>query len=328
MGWKTLTLDFDRSKPVTKFRFDVGTPLHYTESNNYFFSELPNIEANGENWAQPSGATWGYAKENRGALHSRKFSNRQGGFFDRYWSATTLVETDIYEYDLTTPLYWAGMTEYKNQLAVADLALVKVWVDNMIELDVESLTIPASGGSSNVVVTSESGWTATKPAWITLSTSTGGTGNTTVSVSTSINNYYKSRTGEVVFTDGVDSVTLTVKQEGEVLLKNLYQGENSVKMMIRNGEKIYQQFTKIVFDVDKDSIEFPASGGTDTLTITANENWTMTVPAWLTASAVSGRSSATITLTSQPIQETLEGDIVITCNGVQKTVSVTAGVHY
>lgn len=112
-----------------------------------------------------------------------------------------------------------------------------------------------------------------------------------------------------------------------VILKNLYQGENSVKMMIRNGEKIYQQLTKFVFDVDKDSIEFPASGDTDTLTITANENWTMTVPSWLTASAVSGRSSATITITSQPTEETLEGDIVITCNGVQKTVSVTAGVH-
>ena len=112
-----------------------------------------------------------------------------------------------------------------------------------------------------------------------------------------------------------------------VILKNLYQGENSVKMMIRNGEKIYQQLTKFVFDVDKDSIEFPASGGTDTLTITANENWAMTVPGWISASAVSGRSSATITLTSQPTEEYLEGDIVITCNGVQKTVSVTAGVH-
>ena len=109
-----------------------------------------------------------------------------------------------------------------------------------------------------------------------------------------------------------------------VILKNLYQGENSVKMMIRNGEKIYQQLTKFVFDVDKDRIEFPASGGTDTLTITANEPWTMTVPAWLTASAVSGRSSATITITSQPTQTSLQGNIVITCNGVQKTVSVSA----
>ena len=113
-----------------------------------------------------------------------------------------------------------------------------------------------------------------------------------------------------------------------VILKNLYQGENSVKMMIRNGEKIYQQLTKFVFDVDKDSIKFQETGGTDTLTITANENWTMTVPSWLTASAVSGRSSATITLTTQATQETLEGDIVITCNGVQKTVSVTAGIKY
>ena len=112
-----------------------------------------------------------------------------------------------------------------------------------------------------------------------------------------------------------------------VILKNLYQGENSVKMMIRNGEKIYQQLTKFVFDVDKDSIEFPASGGTDTLTITANENWAMTVPAWVSASALSGKTSATITLTSQPTEETLEGDIVITCNGKQKTVSVAAGAH-
>ena len=112
-----------------------------------------------------------------------------------------------------------------------------------------------------------------------------------------------------------------------VILKNLYQGENSVKMMIRNGEKIYQQLTKFVFDVDKDSIVFQETGSTDTLTITANEPWTMTVPAWVSASAVSGRSSATITLTSQPTEEYLEGDIVITCNGVQKTVSVTAVVH-
>ena len=112
-----------------------------------------------------------------------------------------------------------------------------------------------------------------------------------------------------------------------VILKNLYQGENSVKMMIRNGEKIYQQLTKFVFDVDKDSIVFQETGGTDTLTITANEPWAMTVPGWVSASALSGKTSATITLTSQPTEETLEGDIVITCNGVQKTVSVTAVVH-
>lgn len=106
------------------------------------------------------------------------------------------------------------------------------------------------------------------------------------------------------------------------ILKNLYRNGNPVPMMFRNGGLIYQMLTKLVFSVDVDTLSFPVSGGSQTITITANDDWTMTIPEWLTASALSGYTGATITLTAGSTESGRTGNVVISCGG--KTHTITA----
>lgn len=108
-----------------------------------------------------------------------------------------------------------------------------------------------------------------------------------------------------------------------VILKNIYRNGNKVPMMFRNGDLIYQMLTKLVFSVDVDTLFFPVSGGSRTITITANDDWTMTIPEWLTASALSGYTGATITLTASSTESGRTGNVVITCGDKTHTVSVS-----
>ena len=114
----------------------------------------------------------------------------------------------------------------------------------------------------------------------------------------------------------------------QVILKNLYRNGNKVPMMFRNGELIYRMLQKFVFGVDKGSISFEKTGGSTTITITANEKWTMTKPEWITASQTSGFSTATITLSVSATETVRTGDIVIACGGKTKTISVVQAQDY
>lgn len=116
--------------------------------------------------------------------------------------------------------------------------------------------------------------------------------------------------------------TLNSKQ---VILKNLYRNGKKVPMMLRNGELIYRMLQKLVFEVDTTPIEFLPSGGTKTITITANDDWVMTLPAWLTASSISGTSSTVVTITATQQSEKLTGEITITCEGKEAVIEVVQG---
>lgn len=111
----------------------------------------------------------------------------------------------------------------------------------------------------------------------------------------------------------------------QVILKNLYRNGKKVPMMFRNGELIYRMLQKLVFEVDTTPIEFLPSGGTQTITITANDDWVMTLPAWLTASSISGTSSTIVTITATQQSEKLTGDITITCGDEEAVIEVVQG---
>lgn len=113
-----------------------------------------------------------------------------------------------------------------------------------------------------------------------------------------------------------------------VILKNLYRNGKKIPMMFRNGELIYRMLQKLVFEVDTTPIEFLPSGGTKTITITANDDWVMTLPVWLTASALSGTTGATITLTAGSTTSEREGNIIITCGNKTHTISVEQSAGY
>ena len=92
------------------------------------------------------------------------------------------------------------------------------WVtkDDGINLSKNEIGLYESGGTSQITVSStNSVWTATtQDSWITLSQSTGSTGDTNVTITVSSTS--EPRTGHVEFTDGNRTLTLSVTQNDDL----------------------------------------------------------------------------------------------------------------
>ena len=196
------------------------------------------------------------------------------------------------------------------------------------ELSTSALTFTSEASSSTVTVSSsENPWTATtQDDWITLSQSTGNTGETTITVSVS-SSIFSDRTGTVSFTDGEETIYLTVNQKKNtsVRLRNIYLENNRIDKMYCNGDLIYQSLIKPVFILSTNELEIE-TGQTGTFTITANDRWTITAPEWLTVSQNSGYGNATITVTMGSVESA--GTIDVTCYNKTKSISVESQKDY
>ena len=96
-------------------------------------------------------------------------------------------------------------------------------------ISIDTLNLSASGGSGTVDVSSENPWTAsTQSDWISITPISGLT-DATVTISTNYNSF-EQRTGTVTFTDGEDTIDLTVYQKGNTLIP--------FKKMYKNGNRI------------------------------------------------------------------------------------------
>lgn len=132
------------------------------------------------------------------------------------------------------------------------------------------LNFVASGGSATIEITTYLGdWTITGSDWLSFSQTTGGTGQTTVTVTAPDYSGDRRRIGSISITDGYSTVNVNVSQWG-------------------------------VFSVVPNSFTFPASGGTESFTVSASRNWSITnIPAWITMSQVSGYNGTfSITMTA------------------------------
>lgn len=113
---------------------------------------------------------------------------------------------------------------------------------------------------------------------------------------------------------------------------NKFQDADAIQDAVNNGnlEKPYVALacnaldfnTKVVFDVDAQDMEFPASGGTSAITITASQDWTITLPAWLSASTLSGNSSQEVTVSATTTQQAHEGTISVSAATTSVTINV------
>lgn len=126
--------------------------------------------------------------------------------------------------------YWM----YCSMEALTDEEILKVikYNENPVSfsIDPESEMIGVNGGSFTVDVESENPWTAsTTDNWLTLSQTTGST-DATISVSAPYNQF-DTRIGTIEFTDGVDTLTLTVSQNSA----NTLIPTNKI---FRNGNRI------------------------------------------------------------------------------------------
>ena len=104
------------------------------------------------------------------------------------------------------------------------MSKLTVYAEIPIEINPENISFDYTGGTSALTITSDGGWTAsTNDSWITLS-STSGTGNSTINVTTQLNKGQE-RTGYVNVTDGSDTLVCTISQKTYPIIvpyNNLY----------------------------------------------------------------------------------------------------------
>lgn len=81
-----------------------------------------------------------------------------------------------------------------------------------------------------------------------------------------------------------------------------------------------------VISIDKENMSFDSTGGTNTLTVTAVDDWTAVASEpWITASALSGTSGTTTVTISTPDYQgdsARTGTLVFTCSGETATLTV------
>lgn len=262
------------------------------------FSEVSGLTVDGRGWYENAGPSWGYASTHRNNSGVYSYtctflneyrtendvtvdaSNSTAGtavhdvgrsdpnFYDR---TVTINGQTYYEVDFST---WQGYTPLYYPYSGTAVSAGEVYVlvgDADIKVNPEEVTFRTDGGSSSVTVTAKDVWSAsTNDAWITISTSSGQSGDTSINVSVPSYSGASARTGIVSFSCNTDVFELTVTQ---------------------NPPQI---------DLNKDKLKFKSTGGTDTIEITSDLNWTAsTVDNWLTLSPSSGTSATTaITVTA------------------------------
>ena len=282
--WVDITT-LDNVTPFGKVRWLQNLTIANNTSNFLEFSELSGITIDNRLWHQNAGAAWGYASTHRVApgdasftctfLNQYRTSNdvsvsaskstagtavhdvKRSVFYD---DVVTMSGQTFYEVDFTT---WSGYTPlyycYTGTSVSAGQVYVELGTDPIL-IDKDKISFKATGGSDTVVVTADDSWTAVvSDNWITASTLSGGSGDTTVTVS--VPNYTDTttdRTGTIVFTCSGFSVTLTVRQKrvisggianvylGDLAAEAMYVGDLQVEAMYLGDDLIFPQPTPIV----------------------------------------------------------------------------------
>jgi hypothetical protein len=159
-----------------------------------------------------------------------------------------------------------------------------------------SWTLPATGASTNVVITTSGAWTAvsSQPAWLTVSAGSGnGNANLAVTASTNTSN---ARTGQITVVSGNVVQTIVVNQVAGTALTTSLDSWNPVSVAT--------------------SISF---------VVTTNVSWVATTNTpWLTISPSSGSGNGNVTLlVTENTGGQRTGQVTITAGALSKTIPVT-----
>lgn len=159
-------------------------------------------------------------------------------------------------------------------------------VNGGITVTPSDISVSYSAATKDVTVTTQETWSLTKDAnWIT-SNVTSGTGNKSVRLSISENNTPSERTGQVIFTTGSNSCdTVVVKQTGRNLT------------------------------CTPTSLSFTKTGGSKTITVTADGSYSATSSDdWLTVSQ--NGNKVTVTASAATMAETRNGKVTLALTGL------------
>lgn len=213
-----------------------------------------------------------------------------------------------------------------------------------LDVSPSSKSFKASGGTQSFTVDAEADWTAsTEDSWITLSSSSGTSGTSTVTVTVPSYSGSQKRQGTITFTSGDETVDVTIKQQkpstssdtiriGANAIAGGYVGAIKLATAYIGEQQIWSSgpFTGLTFTSSK---TFLASGGTNTLRVKAGADWTITNNAdWISLSQISGGTGVTeITITVSNYTSTAENrTAIITAStaNVTKYCTVTQNKVY
>ena len=170
-----------------------------------------------------------------------------------------------------------------------------------IDFSVSSLSFDGEGGSQNITVNTNSEFSvSTDQDWIHVSVTTLPEGETTIEITADPNTTYEERTGTVSFIASDGQVyTVTITQPGA---------------------------ERPAIAVNPTELSFEAAGGTQTLTTTANAEWSVSVDQdWVTLSATSvpeGESTVDVTAAENEVTEERSATITFANGDDKVTVTV------
>ena len=215
-------------------------------------------------------------------------------------TAPSLYANTFYNVPMYGKLYYPDGSDYSRWLSADAYYLgYYKWNDTYISIsDNEGMDeVPISGGTYTVTVSSNTTWYIEKDDWITVSPLSGGEGETTVTMTVGEYKNESGRNGYVYFMtdDGKHTYTIGVNQEA---------------------------YIPIVVSVSPTSLLFPSSGGSETLNVTANGEWSVTAPTWASLSTygADGDVALTVSVSKNVSSDAKEG--VLTFSTIDRVLEV------
>jgi len=171
--------------------------------------------------------------------------------------------------------------------------------EKYLRVSVESLSFTSPAGSMSFTVTSNTSWTIKSDhEWCTVS-STSGSNDATITVNVTENTSRSSRSA---------TITISSNDAGSVKV--------SITQAAANSD----------LQLNKNNLSFTATGGSDSFTITANVNWTITSDqTWCTVSTSSGSKNGTITVNVSENNsiDSRSASITVKAGDMSQTIAVT-----
>lgn len=176
-------------------------------------------------------------------------------------------------------------------------------------------TIDATGGTASINVVSESNWTAsTSASFVTISPSTGDTGTTAMTATFTANDGDR-RSALIEFvnaTGDTAEVTISQKKVPSSAGTPVYLGVNEVTEIYLGSTAITEAYLGDVqvfstgpfqgLRMSPKTLVFSDATLSASCKVKSSESWTMTTPAWITASVLTGDSGETIVILTATTQ--------------------------
>ena len=222
----------------------------------------------------------------------------------------------------TTRYQTVNIVEQGNSLTTsASTQIVQAGGGGSLTVSPTAITADYTGGDKIMTISADTTWRVTsKPDWVTLSQSTGSSGQSTIIVTFSENTGDSARTGSITITDGTRTATVNLTQDYHIVQNYLTSSPSA--------------------------ITYDYAGGNNYVNINSSGEWTVTSkPDWITLTMDSGVSGTTILGVSASTNTSTEsgrtGNVVLS-NGsttlsipvsqpakvIQRKINVTPDSHY